>query len=125
MLSALLTAPERGRAGGSFSGADLAVAPANTQQPSLARQVGAELLLAAQIPIHLWVATEPGTLLLVPHAVAGAVFLLNPRGLPDLVNYLILQLLPEGWYEIHQKWSALSAGQPVAHYMEGATWVGC
>lgn len=78
MLSALLIGPERGIADGSFSRADLSVAPANTQQPSLVRQVGAEVLLAAQIPIHLWVATEPGTLLLAPHAVAGAVFLLNP-----------------------------------------------
>lgn len=64
LLSALLTAPERGRPGGSFSKADLWVAPANTQQPSLLRQGGAEVLLATQLPIHLWVATEPGTLLL-------------------------------------------------------------
>lgn len=124
VLPALLSAPERGVAGGSVSKAHLSEALANTQQPSLFRQVGAEVRLAARIPIHLWVATEPGTLLPASHAIAGAVFLLNPLGLPDLVNYLILQLWPEGWYEIHQKCSALSPGWPVAPYTEGATWVG-
>lgn len=45
---------------------------------------------------------------LASHAIAEAVFLPNPLDLPGLVNYLILQLLPEGWYKIHQKCSALS-----------------
>lgn len=102
LLSVLLAAP--------LSKADLPVAPVSTRQPSLARQVGAEVCVGCtDTPIHLWVApTEPGILLLASHAIAGTVFRLNPRSLAGLVNYLILQLLPEGWYEIYQKCSTLS-----------------
>lgn len=37
---------------------------------------------------------------LASHAIAEAVFLPNPLDLPGLVNYLILQLLPEGWFKL-------------------------
>lgn len=57
----------------------------------------------------------PGTLLLASHAIAGVVFLLNPLSLPGLVNYLLLQLSPEEWYEIHRKCSALS--RPACSYL--------
>lgn len=67
--------------------------------------------------------TEPGTLMLASHATTGAVFLLSRLGLQGLVNYLTLQLLPEGCMKFIGN-APLSPCRPIAPYIEGDTWVG-